>query len=160
TIRHATGKWIFWLDADDRLDEDNRGKLRALLANLTDETVAYSMRCLCVPDPVTGLGSTVDHVRLFPNHPQLRWTYRVHEQILPAVRALGWQIRYADVLIQHTGYLDASLRRQKQERDLRLLRLEDAEHPNDPFTLFNLSMISHNLGEDRNALTYCDRSLS
>jgi glycosyltransferase involved in cell wall biosynthesis len=33
-LRHATGEWIFWLDADDRLDEDNRPKLRALLTGL------------------------------------------------------------------------------------------------------------------------------
>jgi hypothetical protein len=28
----------------------------------------------------------VDHVRLFRNHPKIRWRYRVHEQILPAIR--------------------------------------------------------------------------
>jgi hypothetical protein len=26
-LRHTTGAWIFWLDADDRLDGDNRRKL-------------------------------------------------------------------------------------------------------------------------------------
>ncbi len=34
SLRHATGEWIFWLDADDRLDEENRRKLRALFAAL------------------------------------------------------------------------------------------------------------------------------
>ena len=29
-IRHATGEWIFWMDADERIDEANREKLRAL----------------------------------------------------------------------------------------------------------------------------------
>jgi hypothetical protein len=27
----------------------------------------------------------VDHLRLFRIHPEVRWTFRVHEQILPAV---------------------------------------------------------------------------
>src|SRR3979411_386218 len=27
SLKHATGDWIFWLDADDRLDNDNRCKL-------------------------------------------------------------------------------------------------------------------------------------
>jgi glycosyltransferase involved in cell wall biosynthesis len=31
TLRHAQGDWVLWLDADDRLDDDNRAKLRALL---------------------------------------------------------------------------------------------------------------------------------
>src|SRR6266567_7948235 len=29
-IRHATGDFIFWMDADERVDEENREKLRAL----------------------------------------------------------------------------------------------------------------------------------
>jgi len=33
SIRHATGDWIFWLDADDRIDEPNREKLRQLFAS-------------------------------------------------------------------------------------------------------------------------------
>ena len=40
SLRHATGAWASWLDADERLDEDNRGKLRALLAGLTDDNAA------------------------------------------------------------------------------------------------------------------------
>ena len=32
SIRHATGDWIFWLDADERLDEANREKLRAVVS--------------------------------------------------------------------------------------------------------------------------------
>src|ERR1051325_6086585 len=37
SIRHATGDWIFWMDADDRIDEANRQKLRNLFAQLKDE---------------------------------------------------------------------------------------------------------------------------
>ena len=33
-IRHATGEWIFWLDADERIDETNRHKLKALFESL------------------------------------------------------------------------------------------------------------------------------
>ena len=76
------------LHADDRLDEENRTRLRALFAGLKDENAAYAMKCLCLPDPVSGTATVVDHVRLFPNHADIRWKYRVHEQILPAVRLL------------------------------------------------------------------------
>jgi len=85
-LRHARGQWILWLDADDRLDEENRAKLRALFESLNDENAAYAMKCLCLPDPASGTATVVDHVRLFRNHPEIRWKYRVHEQILPAVR--------------------------------------------------------------------------
>src|ERR1700731_2285460 len=72
-LRHATGDWIFWLDADDRLDEANRAKLRALFESLGYENVAYCLKCLCVPDAATGATTMVDHIRLFRNHPNNRW---------------------------------------------------------------------------------------
>src|SRR5262249_36009081 len=82
-LDHATGDFIFWLDADDRLDGENREKLRALLAGLRHEDVAYALKCLCVARDESDSGTVVDHVRLFPRRPGLRWEHRVHEQILP-----------------------------------------------------------------------------
>ena len=63
----------------------------------------------------------VDQVRLFRRLPEARWGYRVHEQILPALRRTGVDLRRSDVVIQHAGHEDAGLRRRKLERDLRLL---------------------------------------
>ena len=160
SLRHATGDWIFWLDADDRLDAANRQKLRAVLADLPDgAVVGYSLKCVCLPDPVHGAVTVVDHVRLFPRHPEVRWEYRVHEQILPALRRLGGDVRFADVAVQHTGYQDPALRGRKLERDLRLLHLEDADKPDDPFTLFNLGSVYQELGKLAEALPLLQRSL-
>jgi glycosyltransferase involved in cell wall biosynthesis/Flp pilus assembly protein TadD len=159
SLRHATGDWLFWLDADDRIDEENRAKLRNLFAGLGDENSAYVMKCLCVPDKATGTATVVDHVRLFRNRPDVRWTYRVHEQILPAVRQTGGDSRWADVVIRHVGYQDPALRHKKLERDLRLLRLEDNERPDDPFTLFNFGQVAQELGRHEEAIPLLRRSL-
>jgi GT2 family glycosyltransferase/tetratricopeptide (TPR) repeat protein len=158
-LRHARGRYIFWLDADDRLDAANRQKLAALLGTLDGANVAYVMKCLCLPDPESRTATAVDHVRLFRAHPQLRWLYRVHEQILGGLRQLGTEIRPADVVIQHTGYLDPALRRRKRERDLRLLELERKEQPDDPFILFNLGSIYQEMGRPAEALACLEESL-
>src|SRR5436190_952652 len=42
------------------------------------------MKCLSVQPGGMQHGTVVDHVRLFRNRPDIRWKYRVHEQILPA----------------------------------------------------------------------------
>jgi tetratricopeptide (TPR) repeat protein len=160
SLRHATGDWVFWLDADDRLDDDNRGKLGALLAGLGEENAAYVLKCLCLPDAQARGGILVDHVRLFRNRPDMRWEYRVHEQILPAVRRSGAEVRWSDVVIHHTGYQDPALRRRKLQRDLRLLRLEEAENPDEPFVLFNLGSILQELGQAAEALPLFRRSLA
>jgi tetratricopeptide (TPR) repeat protein len=159
SVKHATGEWVFWLDADDRLQEENRGKLRALFAGLGDENAAYAMKCVCLPDPATGAVAVVDHVRLFRNHPEIRWRYRVHEQILPAVRSVGGEVRWTDIAVHHTGYRDPALRARKQARDLRLLEREDAENPDDPFTLFNRGWALSELGRPAEALPRLLRSL-
>ena len=138
SLRHATGDWILWLDADDRIDEVNRQRLRTLFANLPDETGAYLMRYVALHDAVVGGSSAVDHAQMFRNHPQIRWEYRVHEQILPAVERLGGWVRPTDVVIHHLGYQDAVVVRRKLERNGRLLELDYADHPDDPLILFNL----------------------
>src|SRR5262249_20323140 len=107
----------------------------------------------------SGAATVVDHIRLFRNRPDIRWRYRVHEQILPAVRAAGGRVRWAEVVIQHTGYQDPALRRRKLERDLRLLHLEDTDNPDDPFTLFNFGSVFQELGQHAQALPLLRRSL-
>jgi tetratricopeptide (TPR) repeat protein len=160
SLRHATGGWVFWLDADDRLDEGNRAKLQTLLRSLRDDNAAYVMKCHCLPDQETGTETVVDHVRLFRNLPGLHWRYRVHEQILPELRRRGTEVRWSDVVIQHTGYQDRSARGRKLQRDLRLLGLENDEHPDDPFTLFNLGCVHNEQGKLDEALAYLRRSLA
>src|SRR5262249_42008429 len=91
--------------------------------------------------------------------PDVRWSYRVHEQILPALRARRTDVRWSGVTVRHVGYVDAALRARKQRRDLRLLELEYAEQPDDPFTLFNLRSSFRDLGQFERALPYLRRSL-
>ena len=126
------------MDADDRLDEVNRARLRNLLTNLPTELLGFVMKCLCLSENAADSATAVDHVRLFPNHPDLRWKFRIHEQILLELRRLGGTVRWSDVVIHHIGYQDAHVRQLKLKRDQRLLLLEDQENPDNPFTLFNL----------------------
>jgi tetratricopeptide (TPR) repeat protein len=133
--------------------------LRRLIDTLPAENVAFVMKCLCLPDPVSRRSTTVDHVRLFRRHPALRWRYRVHEQILPGLRELGAGIRWSEVVIQHTGYQDPGLMQRKLERDFRLLQLDHQEMPADAFVLFNLGMILHEWGRYAEALPYLAESL-
>jgi glycosyltransferase involved in cell wall biosynthesis len=167
SIRHATGEWVFWMDADDRLDEDNRQKLRRLLADLPKEAtsdsmpgnMAFVMKCLCLPDHQTGTATVVDHVRLFRNDPRIRWKYRIHEQILWAIHQVGGQARWSDIVIQHTGYQDAACIGPKLERSVRLLQMDLADNPHDPFTLFNLGWTFLKMGRLEEALPYLESSL-
>jgi tetratricopeptide (TPR) repeat protein len=124
------------LDADDRLDDANVNKLERLFGALA-EPAAYYMTVL--GDDSWKYGG-MPQLRLFKLAPDVRWEYRIHEQIAPALLRSGYRLRETDVVIRHTGYRSAEIVRQKWERNLRLLLLEVAEHPNNPAILFHLGM--------------------
>jgi GT2 family glycosyltransferase/Tfp pilus assembly protein PilF len=151
-VRHARHKWILWLDADDRLDEDNRQRLKELLAGLGDELDPYAMKVRSVLDAGRTAFRLLDQVRLFRNLPEIRWDYRIHEQILPAVNRAGGAVRWANVIVDHVGYQDPGARKGKLERNLRLLELDYADRPTDGFTLFNLGWTLLDLGRTETAL--------
>jgi tetratricopeptide (TPR) repeat protein len=98
-------------------------------------------------------------VRLFRNRPDHRWQYRAHEQIVPALLRSGADIRFTDIVITHSGYEDPALRRRKLERNLRLLQLDHAVYPDEPFILFNLGWSYLDLGQPAEALPFLRRSL-
>src|SRR5262249_13014770 len=120
SLRHASGDWILSLDAEDRLDHDNRRKLRELLASLRDEPAAYALRCLDARGTGTGSGTVAEEIRLFRNHPAIRWEYRTHEQILPSLRRQGYEIRGADVTVCRVGPQEPAPGLSRLQRDLRL----------------------------------------
>jgi tetratricopeptide (TPR) repeat protein len=91
--------------------------------------------------------------------PDVRWTYRVHEQILPALRRARVPVRWTDLTVRHTGYVDTALRARKLDRDTRILVQELEERPDDPFTLFNLGSIAVERKDWTGALAFLKRSL-
>ena len=115
----------------------------------------------CDPGPGGEGGETVvDHIRLFPLIEGVRWTYRVHEQILPALKRAGVPVLWTDITVRHTGYADRALRMRKLERDARILLEELAERPDDPFTLFNLGAVAIERLKWNESLGFLKRSLA
>ena len=49
----------------------------------------------------------------FPLIEGVRWTYRVHEQILPALKRAGVPVQWTDITVRHTGYADRALAGEK-----------------------------------------------
>ena len=85
--------------------------------------------------------TVVDHVKLFRNRSDLKFDGRIHEQILPAIRAAGGDVAWTDLYVVHSGSdTTAVAQEKKRERDLRILERELTERPDHPFTLFNLGM--------------------
>lgn len=163
SIKHARGEWILWMDSDDTIDEQNGRKLRSLADGDHEESVlAYVMQVHC-PSHVGDNGdvTVVDHVKLFRNRPDLRFEFRIHEQLLPAIRRAGGEVKWTDTFVVHSGAdHTAEGRRRKHERDLRILELELRDRPEHPFGLFNLGMTLADAGDHDAAIETLSRSIA
>jgi glycosyltransferase involved in cell wall biosynthesis len=161
-LARATGDYAFWLDADDVIEPAQREPLRRLLDGLRPaDQAAYVFRCACDPDSNGGGGETVvDHIRLFPRRDDVRWTYRVHEQIVPALKRAGIPVRWTHHVVRHTGYADPVLQAKKSERNEVILLEDLEEQPNDPFLLFNLGNSALERQDWHQALEFLARSLA
>ncbi|MFO0899231.1 MAG: glycosyltransferase [Pirellulales bacterium] len=160
---HARGEWLFWMDSDDTIDEQNGRALRALVQqNTPADVLGYVMQVHCPSTQGDGIldATVVDHVKLLRNLPEMRFEGRIHEQILPAIRRLSGRVEWSEIFVVHSGS-DRSREGQakKLARDLRLLELEHAERPDHPFTLFNLGMTYNELGRHAEAIQTLQRSL-
>ena len=160
SLRHATGRWIFWLDADDRLDADNRGKLRRLFAALPQENAGYVMQYRALNDAVCGGPSSVERVALFRRHPDVRWEFRVHEQIQASLERLGARLIPTDIIIDTVGQQSMATLRAKLERNYRLLALENSDRPGNPLTLWNLGRTALRSDRVQEAAAWLQQSLA
>jgi hypothetical protein len=127
------------MDSDDEIDAANGRLMRELVQNAPPELMAYVGRVFSPgggPDGHHDVTS-VTQVKLFRNRPDLRYELRIHEQILPSIRRAEGAIAFSDLFVVHSG-ADRTPEgyRRKLRRDLRLLKMELAERPGCPFTLF------------------------
>jgi glycosyltransferase involved in cell wall biosynthesis len=134
---HSAGKWIFWLDADDRIAPEAVSILRKLIARGIPCGVFFPLE-----SQIGRNGTRVKNysLRMFPNRPGLAWTGRVHEQIAGSLKDCGLElVNCPDFTIRHVGYEGESAALKKNLRNLKLLAMEVAEKPEDPYLLFSLA---------------------
>lgn len=139
SLELATGDWILWIDADERLAKDSHRSLlnavtRPHLGGFNIEIVNF------VGDDETQ--DILNHwpCRLFRNLQNVRFEGRIHEQISPSLRAAGFPIATLEgARLLHYGYQKHAMdAKGKQERTIRMLKREVAENPDDSFQMFNL----------------------
>ncbi|HUK23230.1 MAG TPA: glycosyltransferase [Terriglobales bacterium] len=79
--------------------------------------------------------------RLFRRHPQIRYSGRVHEQVIPQIRALGFALAGAGSIVHHFGHLSSPAQlRAKDELYRKLGRLKLNDAPNDPQAWIELGL--------------------
>lgn len=161
SLKRASGKWLFWMDADDTIDPENGAKLQAAAReDVPDNVLGRVMQVHCPGegDEAESGVTIVDHIKLIRNRPEIHFEGRVHEQVLPSIRRLKGEVTWADVAVVHSQHDHSPAgQAKKHARDLGLLELDIQERPDHPFVLFNLGMTYTHTGDMEKAIAALSR---
>ncbi len=160
SISYSEAKWIFWIDADDVVPLATLEAVIYEALNAPAQVNGYIVPVQFV-EVIPGTGTRVDHVKLFRRDPRHVFEGRIHENILPSLRATGGEVHRIDAPVIHLGY-DTSPAGQlkKRIRDRKLLALDLKDRPGHVFCLFNLGMTAFFSGRYRPAIGWLRRSLA
>ena len=146
-LEAATQPWILSLDADQRLASDSTGALATALqrSDCMAQVVTIDLYgpSTLNPDPTVGKSAVelaFKSLRLFRNHPQIRFSGRVHEDVSTSLLSLGqshWPV--SGVVLADHGYVQTEERERKRQRNLLLLRRVHQEQPNEIFPAYKLA---------------------
>ena len=153
SIAPASGEWILWLDADERLRAADIPLLRSLLV---DESlpVAYLVDIYNITRHGNNALLSNAH-RLFNNHRGICFSGRIHEQISPSVAAAGGEERRSGMVLDHLGYAaDGERQEQRSERNERLLKKMVKEQPQNAYAHYTLAQFYALAGEHHRALPH------
>jgi tetratricopeptide (TPR) repeat protein len=101
------------------------------------------------------------HVKLFPRRDDIRFRYRIHEQIAPVINKVGLPIRPSQAVVRHETDRSPAAQAARRERNLRLALMDEAEHPDDPFVLLSLGITHLRLPDALDkAMEYLRRSVA
>lgn len=124
SIERAHCKYILTIDADERVSEDSRPKVKLELLKGAD---AYLVRIAEVRGSSSADFGTI--VRIFANKPSHRYIGKVHEQVATFVKG---QIFNSSLSLEHVGYNPViSAIKQKRKRNIDLLLKEHYEEEPD-----------------------------
>ncbi len=121
-LSKSSGKWILYMDADERLTGYSIDELKKIIS-LNEK---LGVNCIVNNiDEYSGKSKQMKYVRLFKKQAGIEFSGKAHEQILPSLIKNGYEIIDSKIEILHLGYnLPKEKLKFKAARNLELLLKE------------------------------------
>jgi hypothetical protein len=152
----ASGEWILYIDADERVRAGDAQERRERIA------ASAEFAALRIPlVPRVGWTPYVEY-RLWRHRPDVRFSGRMHESIVGSIHAAanraGLRVGISDVItLDHFGY--EGDQRHKHARDEPILVAALAEHPTRVYYYDHLARIYHAESRDEEAVSMWTRGI-
>lgn len=169
SLSKASGDWIFSLDADEIISEQDHFLLKRLDCEAPAACTAYSIVTRNYTNNPNQVGWVAndgrysreeagcgwiptEKVRLFPNHGRIRYDYPVHEMVEPSLLREGVEIKSCSIPIHHYGPLAEVSKYQKMLAYYRMGK-NKLDQPGDPLVaLRELAIQAAILGKSAEAV--------
>ncbi len=159
SLEPATGDWILWLDADERLEAESIPELKKIVATRPDTPTAYRVMIRNVKDKGRYTYLSTGH-RLFTRQSDIRFSGMIHEQISPALAAIGGREKPSGITILHMGYdLEPEVMEQKYLRNISILLKSCRDEPDNAYLMFGLAKQYALLDDHENAVSWFGKAL-
>ncbi len=135
SLDHAGGDWILYLDADEELVEEDKNKIKPLLATTNCEGF-YMVETNFMGDFAGNDAICHPTLRIFRNRKEYRFHGALHEQVSDRIQG---ECPISPLRLNHYGYLAKPLvDKNKLTRNREILLKEVKTYPNNSFVHFNL----------------------
>jgi glycosyltransferase involved in cell wall biosynthesis len=177
-IEQAKGAWVLVLDADEVVSQQDYARIKETVSSSGNQQIAWSVLTRNYTNKVHAQGWIANDrvypleeradgwhpswkVRLFPNHPKIRFTGEVHEMVEESLRTFGYHIEKAPFVVHHYGGLEES-DEEVAEKGCRYFEIGMKKlemNPCDKGALAELAVKAGELGRFEEALQLWDRLL-
>jgi glycosyltransferase involved in cell wall biosynthesis len=152
-IGYSASSYITWFDCDDR--PTNASALADFKKSNTKDNVIYTFQIRNVPGK-----ALFNQVRMFPNHPEVRFVYKIHETISHEVVGKGFGIAPFEMIVDHHGYKHNDKYSEKLIRNLPLIEEEIRDGGFCPTIKYTYAMNLLSLGYNDQAEYWLRKNIS
>jgi tetratricopeptide (TPR) repeat protein len=150
----ARGKWILYIDADERLLPISRADVRSRLQHATEVALRVRLR------PFKGATPYWEY-RLWRSDPRIRFDGVIHEKVTPSIGAVATADRVmvgeSELFLDHVGYEGDQTH--KHRRNLPLLKAQLSADPASPYNWAHLASALGGLGESGDSDAALERAV-